>query len=102
MGVPGRWSTTEVLEDVEPMTSDNIFWGAKGAELGSVHGKEKKRKKALTQNHRQHGNADRDQQVNNHLTTFLHKGGKVTFVKPDGSATRTSALVVVTVVGEAM
>ena len=28
--VPGGWSTAEVLVDIEPVTSNNIFWSAKG------------------------------------------------------------------------
>lgn len=68
--------------------------------------KESEKKRALTQNHLQHGNSDCDQKVHDHLTTFLKKeeggGGKTPGWRNSRVQQRTSVLVVVTVVGEAM
>ena len=40
---------------------------------------------ALTQNHLQHGNSDCNQQINNHLTTFLVRrlNGEICFAAPN-------------------
>jgi len=52
VSVPGGRSTAEVFVDIEPVTRNNIL-----------------------QNHLQDGNSDCDQQVDNHLTTFLGSSG---------------------------
>ena len=50
-----------VFVDVEPMTSNNIFWDTKGTELGRIGGE--RTVKALTQPHLQRRWSDRDHQV---------------------------------------
>ena len=71
-GVPGCRGATKVLNDVEPMTSNDVFWNAESGVRQSPC-KTKENKNALTQSHLQHGNSHCYRQVDDNFTTFLQE-----------------------------